>query len=221
MAFINWIKKIIGKWLWVLGLIPLLFDYIFTYIPTHYIPKAILDLTKEGASWQLTGILIVIGFLISSFLVHEETRKEYQGKIIELERSKGILLPEAINENSIDLSHFSTTAYNAIELKYVTGNEPIKIHNIEIILIGNDGKEIKNTVTQFFPLSDNLLGGHHLNLNILNVGEGCRFHALPKDNIKNGTITVRVSFSGFKSRKFLEIEKHVSMRPNQSWYMSG
>lgn len=220
MVFINWIWKIIKKWLWVLGLLPLFFDYIFTYIPNDYIPKAILDLTREGASWQLTGILIAIGFLISSFLVHEETRKEYEEKLKALERSASILLTESISDNSIDLSHFSTSAYNAIELRYIAGNEPIKIHAVEIAFIDQNGKKVKNKITQFFSLSDNLLGGHHLHLNILNIGEGCRFNTLPKDDVRNGAITVRVLFSGFKSGKRLEIEREIPMEPNQQWLMS-
>src|SRR5262245_14215846 len=121
MNFIRWTKQIFFKWIWLLGLIPLLLDYVFTYIPTRYIPARILDLTKEGTTLQLTGILFIIGLFVSVFLVHEDTKKNLNAKIEILEKEIKSLQSEDINEKSIDLSHYSTSAYNAIELKYVLG----------------------------------------------------------------------------------------------------
>jgi len=220
MTLFLWIKQILGKWIWILGFTPLVLDYISTYVPSRYIPTMILRLIKEGANWQLTTGLIVIGLLISAFLVHKETKKELEAKIDELKRANHILLSESISENSIDLSHFSTSSYNAIELKYVTGNEPIKVSLVTITYLGSNEESKKTQVDQFFSLSGPLLADHHTNLSVLNVSEGVRFHTISKDDTKNEYVTINISFSGVKSGKNIELERRVSLKPNNIWYTS-
>ncbi len=217
MAFANWAKKVLGKWIWVLGFIPLLLDYISAYIPKNSLPEIVRSFINEGANWQLTLGFVVLGLLWSAFLVHEETRKKLDAKIVEIQNDNEKILSDSISENSIVLSHFSTSAYNAIELKYVMGNEPISVSSITMRYLDKNGEQKEQQISQYFALSDNLLAGHSVNLNVLNIGEGVRFHAISKDDSKNETVTISISFTGLKSSKLVEFERQIPVKPNQVW----
>jgi hypothetical protein len=87
--FLYWLKQVIRKW-WVwLGLLPLILDLAYAYIPSAFIPPPIDTLLEVGANWQLTLILMTVGLLISAFRVHLETASrlaayEYQAAEYEL-----------------------------------------------------------------------------------------------------------------------------------------
>jgi hypothetical protein len=70
--FVDWLRRVLKKWIWALGFLPQLLDYVSTYIPADYVPSFISDLLEVGGNWQLTGILVAIGLLISAFLVQLE-----------------------------------------------------------------------------------------------------------------------------------------------------
>jgi hypothetical protein len=217
MAFVYWARKVLSKWIWLLGFVPLLLDYLVVYIPTNYLPEIVRKLIREGANWQLTSGLVVLGLLLSAFLVHEETKKELKTKIAKLEKDNEKFLSDSISENSIVLSHFSTSGYNAIELRYVMGNEPISVSFLTLIYFDNNGEKKVQQISQYFALSDNLLAGHSVNLNVLNVGEGVRFHTLSRDDVKNESVTISMGFTGLKSGKQVEFERQIPMKPNQVW----
>ena len=61
MAFLHWAGKVLRKWIWLLGFVPLLLDYVMVYIPQKCFPEIVRKLISEGANWQLTGGFIVLG----------------------------------------------------------------------------------------------------------------------------------------------------------------
>ena len=62
--FLSWLKQVLRKWWLWLGLLPLLLDLVYAYIPAAYIPPQIGNLLKVGANWQLTLVLVTIGLLV-------------------------------------------------------------------------------------------------------------------------------------------------------------
>ena len=68
-----WPLRVLGKWIWVLGLTPLLLDYVTTYLPRNAIPAPLSQLIETGAPWQLSLVLLTLGLLLSAYLVHRET----------------------------------------------------------------------------------------------------------------------------------------------------
>lgn len=73
--FMNWLGKVLKKWLWILGFLPMVLDYIATYIPDEYVPGYIQRIIDKGVGWQFTLVLVCLGLLISAFLVHLETQR--------------------------------------------------------------------------------------------------------------------------------------------------
>ena len=71
--FVYWSWRVLKKGFWVLGLVPLLLDYISAYIPSQYIPNYIQSLANKGGNWQLTLVLVCLGLLASAYFVHLET----------------------------------------------------------------------------------------------------------------------------------------------------
>jgi len=127
------------------------------------------------------------------------------------------LSAENITENSIDITHFATQAFNSIELKYVTGNEPVKILKVELMYLDKDGQNKQSLVEQFYSLSNNSLN-NQVNLSVLDVGEGVRFYCPSKD--ETNEVIVKVKLSGVKTKKYLDVEKVVQLKSNQVWLMS-
>jgi len=72
----NWLFRIFKKWLWALGIIPTILDYVSVYLPKNYMPQELQYFLENGGVWQLTIILFVLGFIVSAFLVHQETLQE-------------------------------------------------------------------------------------------------------------------------------------------------
>jgi hypothetical protein len=124
---------------------------------------------------------------------------------------------ENITENSIDISHFATSAFNSIELKYVTGNEPVKVLSVKLIYLDKDGQNTQSQVEQFYSSSSNSMN-EPVNLSVLNIGEGVRFYCPSKDDTNE--VIVKVELSGIKTKNNLVVEKIVQLKPNQVWLSS-
>ena len=101
MSLLNWLCRILKKGIWVLGLVPLFLDYVSVYIPSKSIPPVILNLIRNGANWQFTGILVVIGFLASAFLIHRESEMEWKTERQVLQQHIDALQTNALNEAAI------------------------------------------------------------------------------------------------------------------------
>ena len=71
-----WPVRLLKKWIWVIGLLPLIYDLIVTYIPSTYLPQAMQDLFLEGIRWEFSVVLLSLGFLVSAYLVHRDTQAE-------------------------------------------------------------------------------------------------------------------------------------------------
>lgn len=76
-----WIKNVLKKWVWLLGLLPIIIDYGSAYVP------AFPDIEL---SWRWIVILGGVGLFISAFLVHIDLRKqlskyEYHEPVYEVE----------------------------------------------------------------------------------------------------------------------------------------
>lgn len=68
--FPKWLWQVLKKGIWALGFLPQVLDYIATYVPDEYIPSVMERFIESGGNWQLTLILVVIGLLVSAFLVN-------------------------------------------------------------------------------------------------------------------------------------------------------
>ena len=157
-------------------------------------------------SFGILFIVMGIFFIIEPVTIYNEQQSQIKN-----------LSAGDITDNSIDISHFATETFNAVELRYVTGNEPVKILKVELLYLDKRGQNMRNQVEQFYSLSNDSLKSL-VNLSILNIGEGVRFYCPSKD--ETNEITVRVQFSGAKTKKHLDIEKVVQLKSNQVWLMS-
>ncbi len=94
-SFMQWLWKVICKLFWVLSLVPLILDYIVTYIPKTIVPPVIENFIQNGGTWTLTILFAFVGFSISAFLVHLDTIQqieESQKRIREFEEKQPSLL---------------------------------------------------------------------------------------------------------------------------------
>lgn len=73
--FMNWFFRIVKKGIWVIGFIPLLLDYVTTFIPASYFPRPLLNFIEQGSNWNLTLVLVSLGLIISSYLVFLESER--------------------------------------------------------------------------------------------------------------------------------------------------
>ncbi len=151
--------------------------------------------------------IVVIGvfFVLEPITIYNEQQSQISS-----------FITNTIDDNSIDASHFATPSFNSIELRYVFGNEPIKILNVELIYLDKQGQKIQKSVEQFYASLDDSLK-NLVNLNVLNVGEGVRFYCPSKD--ETNEVIVKIQVSGVKTRKRLDVEKTVQLKPNQVWLM--
>lgn len=79
-SFWNWLRAIFKKWVWVLGLTPLLLDYVSSYIPEQYTPTSVANFLETGTTWQLSLVLFSIGLFVSIYLVHVDNEKRYESE---------------------------------------------------------------------------------------------------------------------------------------------
>lgn len=90
----NWTIKILFKGVWVLGFLPQILDFFSTYIPQKNLPPFILNILQHGGNWNLTLILVFLGFLTSSFLVYLDLEKETErlkSDLLLIEESRPII----------------------------------------------------------------------------------------------------------------------------------
>jgi hypothetical protein len=212
MDFFHWAVKVLRKWVWLLGFVPILLDYFLAYIPQKNLPETIRKLISEGANWQITGAFFVLGFLASAFFVHEETKKELMARIAILENENEKLLADSISENSIILYHFSTSVFNGIEGKYVMGNEPISVMYIVLSYFDKKGIKIVKEDNIYFGLL-----GKMVTLDALNVGDAFHFKTVSKDDVKDESVMIKMGFKGLRSGKQVKFERQIPMKPNQVW----
>lgn len=66
------------KWIWALGFLPLILDYIATYMPSKYIPELVKSILDNGGNWIVTIVFVSFFFVISSYLVYIEIEKDKQ-----------------------------------------------------------------------------------------------------------------------------------------------
>ena len=89
-GFARWMWRVVKAWFWALGFIPVALDYITAYVPSQYVPAFVSSRLDKGASWLVTLTFVVIGLLISTYLVHARTERrlseyEYQAPDYELQ----------------------------------------------------------------------------------------------------------------------------------------
>lgn len=77
---IEWSKRILKKWFWTIGLLPVAIDLISAYIPQQDIPPFLAEFLTNGSNWIFTFTLVTIFLLVSSYLVFLE---EVQARVIE------------------------------------------------------------------------------------------------------------------------------------------
>jgi hypothetical protein len=90
-SFFHWFLRVIRKWFWVLGFLPLAVDLLTTYIPEEYYRY---QLKLILGNWIVTGMLFLVGFIVSAYLVHIEDQKEIaelSERITEVENREPIL----------------------------------------------------------------------------------------------------------------------------------
>lgn len=95
-----WLTRVLTKWIWLIGLLPLVLDFLTAFIPKRYIPNFILSLLEEGTQWEVTLILFSVGLFISAYLVHRETQIQLSNLVTQqanlwLECSKLVFLHDA------------------------------------------------------------------------------------------------------------------------------
>lgn len=157
---------------------------------------------------SLGMLLIIIGvfFVLEPAIIYNEQQSQINN-----------FSTESINDNSIDASHLATSSSNSIELRYVLGNEPIKILSVELFYLDKQGQRFQNPIGQFYSLSDDSLK-NQVNLSVLSVGEGVRFSCPSKD--ETNEVVVKIQLRGVKTKKDLDIEKTIRLKPNQVWFMT-
>jgi hypothetical protein len=77
----SWVLRVLGKFFWLLGFIPLILDFILAYIPQKNIPPFVRSYIDSGATLPITLGFIILGFIFSAYLVN----KEDQDRIRKLE----------------------------------------------------------------------------------------------------------------------------------------
>ena len=73
-----WLIRVLGKWIWLLGLLPQFLDFLAAYLPRDLLPQSLTRFVEAGATWQATLALLTIGLLGSAYLVHRETQLEQE-----------------------------------------------------------------------------------------------------------------------------------------------
>lgn len=89
--FVMWGIKVLRKGLWLLGLVPQFLDYVITFIPSGYIPVPLMNLLEKGGNWTLTLLLVTLGIVLSSYLVHRENeteKREFKKQLDEIENAR-------------------------------------------------------------------------------------------------------------------------------------
>jgi len=120
----NWLRRILRKGFWVLGLPPLFLDLVAVYIPPKWIPTELSRFIEDGTNWSTTILFFSIGILISSYLVHVDMLQE----LIELKNrlesyeSKRVRLEVGFADERRQLQKEISTPLSAIE--------PLNLNNI-------------------------------------------------------------------------------------------
>lgn len=73
---LDWINRILRKWLWLLALVPTFTDFIAAFIPSESIPSSIAAWLARIGTWQATAAFASVGFIGAAFLVHRDMRQE-------------------------------------------------------------------------------------------------------------------------------------------------
>lgn len=78
------------EWYGLLGLLPLLIDYLSTYVPPRYLPQWVRSIIHQGTPWPPTLIFLTTGLLISAYRVHREDQKRIRTLQTELDRQSSL-----------------------------------------------------------------------------------------------------------------------------------
>jgi hypothetical protein len=100
-AFCVWLYQVLRKMGWLLGLLPLLVDYISVYVRTGYRPFPITSLIEEGLSTYWALGLAVCGIVLSSFLTHREMQKQFENSTTVLRSEIKSLRDQLVKEERV------------------------------------------------------------------------------------------------------------------------
>lgn len=111
----------------------------------------------------------------------------------------------SLKPDFVNITVFRVEPYFSLELRYLSGIEPIKIQCVKAKYQNDKGEITEQVINQFFPLTDVMMAGHHfINPPALYENDGFRFHVLPNgEDLKDTDVTIEVNFIGVISKKEL------------------
>lgn len=95
ISIFSWLRQLFLKWIWALGLLPTLIDFISTYVPSQYIPQTVGEFLEKGPTIQLTLSLTLIGVVVSAYLIYVDDQNKIKGlsqKIITLQAEEANII---------------------------------------------------------------------------------------------------------------------------------
>jgi hypothetical protein len=164
------------------------------------------------------SIALIFAILVYAFkepaIIHNEQQFVIKNLKNKLEESQS----NHISENSIDISHFVAEQLDCIELKYVRGNEPIKIQSVKVSYTDRNGHLAQVDIDKFFSGSDTSLS-NRINPSAIHNGDSFRFQS-PETYQDKKEINITLLFCGIVSKREIKLTKTVSLKPTEAWLTS-
>lgn len=176
-----------------------------------------------GGVESLISALVFIAFLLIAILWHafrepaiiyseqEQVIKSLEDKIKKFESGY-------VSENSFNITHFVAPSINCVEVKYINGNEPIKILSVKVDYINSNEVSEQVDVTHFFSNSD-LNSSSHQNVSVVQNGDVFYFQP-PTTYPNKSEVVVALLLYGVISEKELRFERSIILKPSEGWLIS-
>jgi len=152
--------------------------------------------------WIFIAVTL-IGFIAANIKMFSDLISEKNTLVEKI----NLLQKNEIDEKSLYIGQYfpNSSPYTAIELRYINGKYPIEVERVSCIYNNNSGEKTEVQIKNFFPLSDLSLSGQFINLNILYLKEGVRFH--PPQKIQGNEILVIAKVIDTKLKESVTIKK--------------